>query len=86
MESKDKSDKKPCHFDIIKLTDKNGLGLKGVSKYDQAFLEELEIHKLKNTDLALKTIADFCNERKLPFKVMLTGKNLTDQKIIYEKK
>jgi hypothetical protein len=79
-------DKKPCHFDVLRFNDKAGLGLKGINKYDQCFLEELEIHKLKNTDLALKTLSDYCTERKVPYKLMLTGANLTDSKVIYEKK
>jgi hypothetical protein len=81
-----KDDNKPCHFNILKFKVNSGLGLKGLTRYDQIFLEELELHKLKNTDLALKTLADYCTDKKLNYKLMLVGTRLEDTKIIYEKK
>lgn len=75
-----------CYFSVLRFKDKAGLGLTGMSKYDQVFLEELEVHKTKNTDLAKQMLSEFCLKNKLPYKLQLIGKDLADIITIYEPK
>lgn len=82
MPKKDES--KTAHWMNIHFKDNGGTGLKGVTKYDTAFLEEIDINSIKNTDLQISTIVEFCQTKKLPYRVMLMGKQLKDNKLIYE--
>ncbi len=74
----------PSHWDIIHFRDAGGKGLKGITKYDTAFLEEFDLLGIKNTDLQLASIKDFSLAFKLPYRIVLTGRNLKENIIVYE--
>ncbi len=76
----------PSHWDIIHFRDAGGKGLKGITKYDTAFLEEFDLLGIKNTDLQLASIKDFCQQYKVNYRIILVGKNLRDNKVIYDPK
>lgn len=71
-----------CHWMFINLQE-HGNHLKGISKYDQAFLEELDVNSIKNTDLQLAAIVDYAQERKLPYKIVVSKKGMTEIKEVY---
>lgn len=71
-----------CHWMFINLQE-HGNNLKGLSKYDQAFLEELDINSIRNTDLQLSAIVEYAQERKLPYKIVVSKKGMTKIKEVY---
>lgn len=77
---------KLCCWSVIRLINKGGLGLKGINKYDLAFLEEFELNKLGNTDAAINALRQACTSFKFPYRVILQDKDLTEIKVIYEPK
>lgn len=80
-----KKDNKPGHWYNLHFKDMGG-SLKGVTKYDTTFLEELDIKSIKNTDLQIATITEFAQQKKLPYRIVVSGRGLKEVQVIYDPK
>jgi hypothetical protein len=75
-----------CIFSNISFFISKNQGLKGVNRYAQAFLEELEVHKLKSTDKCIQTLKDYAIERKLVYRLIIEAKDGKELEVIYDPK
>jgi len=83
MPKEDNDTKKSYHWKHIKFKNKNGKGLQGISKFDNAFLEELNINKLNNTDLQLIVIREFCHNHRPPYEIIFMNNSGEENKTLY---